>query len=468
MKEALRPYRPDLRQSWQVALLLIALIPLFPEYIAFALVIAAGLFGWHALRKSGEKLKIGKIGKLLLVYIAYTACSVIYSRNRLSSAATAAMWLILFVVYLVCSNLLSDTARFDLFVMWMTAVAGIVGFIACCQYRIAFFTHGQTTEVWKWLDNIVYQALPIKLCHVPYVLRACSTYAHPNMLSEYLTMVAPFVVYFNFHERRKELRTFSRICLFLTFGGVIFSFSRGGYIALLVLLLALVVLNIRHRFAAVAMYIFGALLLIPEEVVERLLTILPNISGGTKIIEDVTSAPELTYTTTAGIINSASGDMGMDARWKIWLEAIHSFCQRPLFGAGAGVQTTWDMLTESGIPSGVHAHNLVLELLVEGGIIALILMLLVGFMSIKNGVELIRAGYSTAFWVGFAVLGCIMSFCLQGVVDYPLMSPKLICNFMMLVGITERAIHLYSGREIAMRRALRKRLRKKAAKPTRV
>lgn len=92
-------------------------------------------------------------------------------------------------------------------------------------------------------------------------------------------------------------------------------------------------------------------------------------------------------------------------------------------------------------------------------------MLLVGFMSIKNGVELIRAGYSTAFWVGFAVLGCIMSFCLQGVVDYPLMSPKLICNFMMLVGITERAIHLYSGREIAMRRALRKRLRKRLLSP---
>ena len=86
----------------------------------------------------------------------------------------------------------------------------------------------------------------------------------------------------------------------------------------------------------------------------------------------------------------------------------------------------------------------------------------------KNGVELIRTGYSTAFWVGFAVLGCIMSFCLQGLVDYPLMSPKLICNFMMLIGITERVIHLYSGREIAMRRALRKRLRKKTAKPTRV
>ena len=459
VRAGLNRYKLDLKQPWQTALLLIAVIPLFPEYLCFPLVIAAGIFAWRDLKQHNRPLRLDKIGKLLLIFIAYMALSVFYSRNRLNSLATTGMWVVLFAIYLIGNNLLTDTGRFNILMLWIAAVSGIVGFIACCQYRIGFFTHGNPIQVWSWLDALVYRIIPIRLCHTPYVLRACSTYSNPNMLSEYLTMVAPFVIYINFHERRQDIRLFCRLCLFLTFAGIIFSFSRGGYLALLALLLALLVLNIRHRFAATTMYVFSGLLLIPEEVVERFLTIFPGISSGGKIIEGVTGAPTLSYTTTAEIINNAPAEMAMDSRWRIWLESLHSFTQHPIFGTGAGIQNTWDMLRENGIDA-VHAHNVALELLVEGGVIALILMLLIGFMVVKNGVELIRAGYSTAFWAGFAVLGFASSFILQGTVDYPLMTPKLVCNFMMLAGITERVIHLYSGKEIAVRRTLRKRLQR--------
>lgn len=465
MTLGLRHFCPDLKQPWQLSLLLIAIIPLFPEYIAFPFVLVSAIFAWKELKAAGQRLKIGKIGRVLLIFIAYMAISILYSPNPLNSLTTVLMWGVLFLVYLVCSNLLTDMHRFNTMMLWITAVAGLVGFIACCQYRIGFFTNGNPIEVWGWLDDIVYRFIPVKLSGSTYVLRACSTYSNPNILSEYLTAVAPFVVYFNFHERKQEIRLFCRICLFLTFAGVIFSFSRGGYIAILLLLLALLVLNIRHHFATVTMYAFTGLLLVPEEVVERFLSIIPGVSTGGDIIEGITSASGLNYTTTADIINQAPTEIAIDTRWHIWLESIYSFLERPFFGLGAGVQNTWDMLAEKGVDAA-HAHNLALELLVEGGIIALVLMLLVGLMVVKNGIELIRAGYGAAFWVGFAVLGFVSSFCLQGLVDYPLMTPKLLCNFMMLVGITERTVHLYTGRSMELRHRIKKKFFSKPKKQT--
>lgn len=462
MREALRPFQLDLKQPWQMAMLLIAIIPLFPEYISFFLAIGAAVFTWRALKSAGRRPQIGKIGKCLLGFIGYTALSLLYTENFTSSLATVSMWAVLFIVYIVCYNLLTDTAQFDTFMLWITAVAGAVGLIACFQYRVGFFTNGNPIEVWGWLDNIVYNIIPIQLSNSTYVLRACATYSNPNILSEYLTAVAPFVVYFNFHERKQDIRLFCRICLLLTFAGVLFSFSRGGYLALLLILLVLLVLNIRHHFAAVSMYAISAVLLLPDEVVERFLSIFPGLANGNKIIEGITSASGLSFTTTADIINQTPTEIAVDTRWLIWLQSLESFLEKPIFGHGAGVQTTWDIMASNNIYAA-HAHNLALELLVEGGIIGLILMLLIGFMTVKNGIELIRAGYGTAFWVGIAVLGSVSSFCIQGIFDFPLMTPKLICNFMMLIAISDRATHLYTGRGIAVRQSIYRKFRRKSS-----
>ena len=94
---------------------------------------------------------------------------------------------------------------------------------------------------------------------------------------------------------------------------------------------------------------------------------------------------------------------------------------------------------------------------------ALILMLLIGGKVAKNGVELIRNGYGYSFWIGFAVLGFVSSFCIQGMVDYPLLTPKLLCNFMMIMAIVERSVDLYTGKSIPIRKKIRSRLRKKAS-----
>ncbi|MBQ9860102.1 MAG: O-antigen ligase family protein [Clostridia bacterium] len=473
MKTSLRQIQQDLRLPYQRALLLIALVPLFPEYISFFLVLAAAFFAYKDIRESKQSIAVGTIGKMMLVYIAYMAVTLIYSKDRLSTLVTIGVWLFFFLAYLILYNLLTDSDRYDSIMLYITGVAGVVGLIACLQYRIGFYTNGNPIQVWEWLDKIVYSFLPIEVSKTPYILRACSTFSNPNVLSMYLMSVAPFVVYFNFYERREGLRMFCRICLFLCLGGVTYSFSRGGYVALLILLLALMVLNIRHKFATVSLYALCGVLLIPDEVVKRFISIIPGISIGGQILENVTNSVggssgssggggagsgEI-FNTTAEIINNGGADLAISDRYRIWVESFDQIADYPIFGQGMGTGVSEEILKGNGL-NAIHTHNIVLELLLGGGIFALIIMLLIGFKAAKNGVELLRNGYGYSFWIGFAVLGFVGCFIIQGMVDYPLLTPKLVCNFMMIMALVERANILYVSKAIPVRQHLKKRLRK--------
>lgn len=481
MSTNLKQFRADLTQPWLQAFMLIAAIPLLPEYISFLLAIPAVILAWKDIRQNGRRIRLGFIGKLLLVYIGYMFITTLYSRNFLHSLATVGMWAFFFLVYLMVANLLTDADRCDSLLLCITAVAGVVGLIACCQYRVGYFTESNPIEVWGWLDKIVFEYIPLRIENPTYVLRSCSTFNNPNILAEYLMTVAPFVIYFNFCERRKDIRIFCRICLLLTLCGVLFSFSRGGYMALIVLCLALIVLNFRRRFAAVTMYLVSSFILVPDEVIKRLISIIPGLKLGGKVIDSVTAEPPVNnatseignaignavgnasgnlpqttpppaVTTPAEIINSSTADLAINDRFRMWLECLERFTERPLIGYGAGIQNTWDMLEESGI-NAVHAHNFILQTLMEGGLIALGIMGVLGFTVIRSGIRLMKNGRTRAFWMGFAVLMFAASFILHGLVDYPLLTPKLIANFMMILAIIERSSALYTDKGLPLRKS---------------
>ena len=431
------------------SLLLIALIPLFPEYISFLLAIPAFIFAWQDIRSRKKKIHIGTIGHLLLAYCTYMTITCFFSTHPFQSGAVAAMWWFFFLMYVILVNILIDEDRTDAFLMCITAVAGIIGFIACIQYRLNFFIDSNFGSIWSWLDELVFPLVPFNLSVSEYLIRAYSTFPIPNMLAQYLVMMAPFVACFNFITRRNKLRLFSRICLFLTFAGILFSFSRGGYIALLVLAIALIVINVRHRFAAVTLYVFSALLFLPEEVLTRLFSVKTGITESSEIAETIigsvdTTIIQETTTTTTEIITSTGTDFAINQRWEIWFESIERILERPFFGYGAGTEPTAAMMNRIGI-NAPHAHNIVLQLLLEGGIFALILMCLIGFRTIKNGITLMRRGYNASFWIGFAVLFFAIGFILHGMVDYPLTTPRLIACFVTALALTEQATRLYSA-----------------------
>lgn len=399
--------RRELCCDYFKALLLIALVPLFPEYISFFLIIGALVFAIKDIRTSGRKIKFGFLDWTLLAYCLYLTVTCFYSTHPGQSLLATAMWWFMLMAYLIAVNMITDKNRAGVFLFLVSTVAGIVGLIAFIQNQLNGLFGVQLCSVWDWLDRFVFQYVPFDLTLVPFPDRAYSTFPNPNMLAQYFIMAAPFVIAYNFIENPKGMRIYNRLCMILVAVGVMVSYSRGGYLALIALALVLIIVNIRKQFSTVLLYVCTALLFIPKTVYSR----LTNLDGA--------------------------------GRQRIWKEAFRKIAERPLFGYGAGTQPSAAIFHSIKIDAP-HAHSIILQPLMEGGLIALGLLLAMAVYLIKDGLKLMLNKNPASFWAGFAACGFVFGIGVHGLVDYPLTTPKLICCFMCLLALSQRMLTLYT------------------------
>lgn len=394
------------------ALFFMAITPLVPEYIAFVCIIPAALFAYKDMKRNPRPWRFGAIGKLLILFCAYQTLSCIISSHPIHSLFVSLMWWFFLIGYVVLVNMITTKQRMGNFLLLITISAGIVGAIAFIQYQINQFTNSNTDSLWRWLDKIIYPLIDFGIVELPYGVRAYSTFSNPNIMAKYLVMAAPFIASYNFLEHRKTYKIIGRLSLVFTFAGVIYSFSRGGYLALILLGVALVVIHFRKKFLSILLYTATTLLLLPTAVLERL---------------------------------SAMNQVG--ERELIWQHCWERILESPFLGYGAGTQSTYEFLHQLNIRAA-HAHNVILQILLEGGIIALILMGALGFKVFKDGIVLMLHRNEESFWIGFAICGFAVLFLTHGMVDYPFSTPKLVVHFITMLALIEQGYHLFQHKKL--------------------
>lgn len=397
-----------------VALLLIGAVPLFPEYLAPPLVVGALIAAAVDAHRRGTTIQIGPIGKLLLVYVAYMAVGVLYAEHKLNSLATTGMWAVMLCGYLTVTTVAFTRRRLHTLLLFLSVTAGIVGLIAVIQY-VAQNILGLPVlnQVWYHLDKFVYSFFPMEISLDHAMHRASSTFSNPNIMSEYLVMVIPFATLCGFDGRRDRVKLVARACLLLAVFGVGVSFSRGAYLALLAMLLLILVTNLR-KITPLLLSIVAAVALIPEAIISRFIAI--------------------------GSVNDSS----ISQRFAAWDVAIQAIAESPLFGLGPGISNFSEYLhnMEIFVP---HAHNVVLQILVEGGFVALFVLLIVAIRVLQNSVDLLNSSPKThLFGVFFLVFA--VSFVVYGMVDYPFLCPKLVGTFLMVLGMADATASLYLQR----------------------
>lgn len=338
----------------------------------------------------------------------YMALGVFYSANPFNSVSTLSMWVIMFLIYVSMTTVLCNKQRLDTALFSISLVAGIVGLISCFQYGLNLVFGGVPQQFWAWIDKVLYQWFPMPLNLSDFGMRVSTTFNNPNIAAEYFIMVLPLVIYYAFSGRRSRIRILCRCCLLAALGGIAFSFSRGSYLALLCIVAVLCIANYR-KLLLIVMSAVSLLVLVPESIMERFFSI-------------------------------GSNDGSISQRWQIWGVSIEGILERPIFGRGPGIQNSWDMLMAGGV-NAPHTHNLVLELLVEGGVIALAIMMIIGFKMLRGGVHLAMKGESSS--MGVMIIAFVVAFIMYGMVDFPLLSPKLVGVFMMVVACADCASHLY-------------------------
>ncbi len=394
------------------AILLLTAIPIFPEYCAPVLATVSLFIARADARKRGEDIQIGTLGKILLVYLLYTAIGIFYSAHLLNSLSTLAMWVVMFCGYLTVTTVIYTRHRLHTALFLVGVVAAFIGVVACAQYLfITVLGKEVSNQLWLPLDEFFYTYFPMDIDLHMADDRASGTFNNPNILGEYLTMVLPLIGYCGFSQLRTRRSLLSRLFLFVAILGAAVSFSRGAYIAMLSILLMIFVSNLK-RITPLALCLVAAISLIPEAIMSRFLS-----------------------------IGQGGSDHAISERFEAWDVAIRTIIDRPLFGLGPGVSNFWEQLQNAGV-GAPHSHNLVLQVLVEGGFIALFILCMVAIRMLQNSLELANRNRHGS-GLGNAIVMFVVAFVVYGMVDYPFLSPKLVGNFLMTIGLADTIAHIY-------------------------
>ena len=395
--------RDKLRHPWFIALLFITAIPFFPEYAVPFLAAGGVISAYYDAKSRHRAFAIGPLGKILLVFIAYQIIELTYTRTLADSVANILMWIVCFLVYLTAVTVLTNRKRLETAFFCVSLVAGVVGLIGCVMYGSYMLGGPPWMQFWAWLDGPFYRLVSFFGVDIAVTgVRASSTFTNPNILGEYAVMAAPFLTYYAFSGNRAKGRILCRFCLIFLVGAVAFSFSRGGYLGLLLMALVFAFANIR-KILAMILSLCAVVVLIPPTVLQRFMTV-----GGL--------------------------DFATVERMNVWYTCLGAISKNPIFGTGPGVDYIWKVLNNAGI-NAPHAHNLILELLVEGGIVGLGIMAYLGYRALRNSVELISGRDTRREGVPFVAFAA--AFFASAMVEYSFLSPKLLAFFMLAMALLD-------------------------------
>lgn len=240
---------------------------------------------------------------------------------------------------------------FWLLVMVVTAIYGDTKSIllaVCLAFGVVgvlFFSRAMTRQVFvpcltlscylSVISFIVALFQWIMLKTTEHGVRFHSVFVNPNYYGTVIEIVVLFAIYCLLKEQRKERRLVFYIVIAVNIAGLILTQCRTAYIVIILtvpLLLAVVDKNFLYLYAALFVLFIGALVFFPD--------LLPRLQT---IVTDY------------------------DRRRDLWVAAWNAFTTHPIFGQGCIAYSR--LYSAYGGPSGVHSHNIFLELLLNFGVV---------------------------------------------------------------------------------------------------
>lgn len=400
---------------------------LLPEYLAVICAIVAAVLAHKEAKETNCRLHtFGETGRRSVFFVGGLLLTLTFTSTFLFSAGTVAMWLVMSMMYLSLMAVITDKERLCRLFQALTLCLGLLGAIACIQYFGCRYFHWgkEMLQLWNFLDAPLFRLLPVQEFHlITSSTRAAATYSNPNIFAEAMIFLLPLSAYSIRSARHTSSRVLFSCCLALGVLGIGFSFSRAAYFCILGLLFLFIIYLVPrvHRPWGVVIF-FGAAALV------ALVALTPNV-----------------FSDRMQTLNN--GDESISERTQLWAAALDAITERPIFGYGAGVQTSTNIMTEAGLPTVPHAHSLYLQLLIEGGAVLLMLFFLPLFNIIYTQWDtLFRKNHQPL--LGYSVMSSLLGLLAFGLADYPLMCPKLVVLWWILFALSDLSGAFYADQPL--------------------
>ena len=403
------------------------LTPLVPEYIALPMTLFLFLWFKSQAKKNGSKILLGDTGKVIFCFMCYQLITLLWADNKLYTLAISMMWMGTFLAYLMLANGIKSEKVLDRFLFLAAISDGIMGLIAALQSILygwlpknVLTIFGENIALnelpnpfWRVLDRLVLGFLPIQILPYEDPSRAAATYNNPLVYASVAVMLLPIALYCAYSLKGKH-RLVSIFCIILSVSGIILSKSRGPCMALIVILALSFLYGLKK-------WIFLWLCCSPFIIV-----------FANRYLRD--------------FLISFIGDNSINTRINIWQASFEMIKENWVIGLGTGVQNIWDVLYNQYGINQPHAHNIILEFMLEGGIIGLLLFCtFLGFF-IYDMVRLFRSSPKGRLLASAFIIG-VFAFCFCGMSDFVFMSPKQLLSFMMVFGLSQAALRIFMAKK---------------------
>lgn len=389
---------------WNLTLITLLFAAFLPEYIAPFFTLVNFLIFKRHFKVTGQKVKMGTLGKAFIIYMCYMLVSFIWSENKIYSVLIALLWMGMLLGEMFTANLIKSKERLNTAFLCLSIGAAIVSVIGILQ--MVFRKAGIYFPIpfWKDFDHAIFSLLPFTIETKFVTTRASATFDNPLILAMYLLLVFPTQIYSISQENNKKKLSVHIISMLLTFCALLLTYSRGAYIAVTVSIFIMAFFGWKYAVTLSGVGL-AIILFLPQSVWNRINHIITL-------------------------------DVSTITRLEIWSSLLSIFDEQPIFGIGAGTEGVTQLLHNRFEIMQPHAHSLYLELAMEGGIIGLILFFVAVGVIIYDSIYLMRNG---RYWfkLGLTYLSCIVGFLLFSVFEFTMQTPKELQFFMLYLGFVE-------------------------------
>ncbi|MBV1759123.1 MAG: O-antigen ligase family protein [Dethiosulfatibacter sp.] len=246
------------------------------------------------------------------------------------------------------------------------------------------------------------------------VIRIYSVFGNPNVFGEFLTLTLPIVFAgFNLIRNKKVKVAYGSIFL-LGMLNVLLTFSRGSMLAIFIVMVMIVIFKDRKYLPVLVLMLLVSPLILPSSIIERVLTIFQG------------------------------GDTSTSYRVSIYMASYDMLREHVFTGVGLGnFKVLYNAYAYSAAKS-FHAHNTVLMVFIELGLMGLLAWLFMMFIWVR---EIFSAQKTDSAWsyYAFAAFAGVMGCTLQGMVDHIWHNYDILFFYFLMIALGFIASNIAKG-----------------------
>lgn len=360
----------------------------------------------HDLYSNIKSTIFEKTSILYLIFIIWSLVSISFSYNKVEALVTFNQYFSVFLAFVFIKALLSSVPNPIDFLLKLFLI------LLLTEVVISLY------PILKDIENneLVFRSMDYK-----------GAAANINITSFSILYKVPILLYFLTKEKNLFIKAFFTILLFSALFIISILGTRGAYIGVMICIISYLVYlfnaNFNSIFKMKKLVIVGSTLIV---------VLLANLN--------LTQEENNIITRTASI-NIKTQDGSVNQRLRYYKQGLNHFIKNPILGVGIGnwklTSIGYDKNNINGYIIPYHAHNDLIQLLVELGFFGLLFYALFIFYSVKN------LFYNSLFdnHINFLFLGSLLIYLLDSMLNFPIARPisqLFLITFLCLVSLYKK------------------------------